>query len=576
MLKRNLFLACVIMIMTTVLAPVFGRGQGAGGAASTGYTPPPPPEGFPAKGFTKFAKPVTIHFAQSVDPTDKTLPAGDAIDNSQFTRFMTQNFNVNFKADWTAASGDDYNQKVTLAIASNNLPDAMVVNQSQFLKAYQAGQLKDITGLWKANVSEDTNYYATPQVLAQATFDGKLWAIPGAQVGDDGIHVMMIRKDWLDKLRLPVPRTVEDVHKTAKAFIDAGLAKVGITGPAKGGKVSANFFESGTNMHGFDFLFQAMDAWPGYWLLDQAGKVQYGTNTPETRRALSTLAAWFKEGLLDPEIGVRQDSSELINSGQAGIFNGSWWTIGYGTTSAWKNDPSMDWQGYPIYDDKGKWNLHYPVLGNSYLIINKKASDDVVKAIITNKNVYLRYETIFDIAVNVNWYPLRHLINDTTLGTIEYDLYRDILEGTAKREDYNIPTSPNPAYKYYYTNWDTVVQNTLEAAPGYVKGTPRGQPYPISWWNQNGQSFPRTYSIVNGDRAFITMQPDKKVFSLVYGVATDTLERRYQNLKALEDEMFFRIITGQESISYFDTFVSRWKAEGGDQITAEIQALPRN
>jgi multiple sugar transport system substrate-binding protein/putative aldouronate transport system substrate-binding protein len=80
---------------------------------------------------------------------------------------------------------------------------------------------------------------------------------------------------------------------------------------------------------------------------------------------------------------------------------------------------------------------------------------------------------------------------------------------------------------------------------------------------------------MNGNRVFSTMEADKKVYSLVYGLATDTLERRYQNLKALEDEMFLKIITGQESIGYFDTFVSRWKAEGGDQIIAEIQALIR-
>ncbi|MNJ49553.1 hypothetical protein D3C77_447910 [compost metagenome] len=52
---------------------------------------------------------------------------------------------------------------------------------------------------------------------------------------------------------------------------------------------------------------------------------------------------------------------------------------------------------------------------------------------------------------------------------------------------------------------------------------------------------------------------------------TKTMEKRWSNLSKLEYETFSKIIVGQEPISAFDEFVTKWKAQGGDQITKEIQ-----
>jgi hypothetical protein len=53
------------------------------------------------------------------------------------------------------------------------------------------------------------------------------------------------------------------------------------------------------------------------------------------------------------------------------------------------------------------------------------------------------------------------------------------------------------------------------------------------------------------------------------------MEKKWTNLKKLEDEIFLKIILGTEPVEAFDTFVERWKAEGGDEITAEVQATRR-
>ena len=47
--------------------------------------------------------------------------------------------------------------------------------------------------------------------------------------------------------------------------------------------------------------------------------------------------------------------------------------------------------------------------------------------------------------------------------------------------------------------------------------------------------------------------------------------KKWANLKKKEDEVFLKIIIGDSDISAFDTFVTEWNAEGGEEITAEVQ-----
>ncbi|PAF13043.1 hypothetical protein CHH61_24855, partial [Shouchella clausii] len=78
----------------------------------------------------------------------------------------------------------NYDQKVSLAIASNDLPDAMIVGPVELRQMYEAGQLADLTEVYEQYASpaikrilESTNGLAKESV----TFDGKMMAIPSVQ-----------------------------------------------------------------------------------------------------------------------------------------------------------------------------------------------------------------------------------------------------------------------------------------------------------------------------------------------------------------------------------------------------------
>ena len=82
-------------------------------------------------------------------------------------------------------------------------------------------------------------------------------------------------------------------------------------------------------------------------------------------------------------------------------------------------------------------------------------------------------------------------------------------------------------------------------------------------WNTDNTNFGRLYSLLMGSSAVEEASEEgivNKVYSITY-TQTETMERKWTNLKK------------KEPIEAFDTFVEEWNAEGGAEITEEVQAL---
>src|SRR5262245_25103745 len=62
--------------------------------------------------FGKYPETITLSYGKEVDPTDKSLPAGDSPENNQYSRYVKDNLNIDTKVSWQAATGTNYEQKV--------------------------------------------------------------------------------------------------------------------------------------------------------------------------------------------------------------------------------------------------------------------------------------------------------------------------------------------------------------------------------------------------------------------------------------------------------------------------------
>ncbi len=513
--------------------------------------------------FGKYKEPITIRIAQEVDATD-VIPEGQTATDNQYTRYVKENMNIDVEVVWQAASGNDFDQKVNMSIAAGDLPDILVVGEAQYRSIIDSGLAADLT--------ESYNVYASDTVktmidktegksLTAVTVDDKMMALPGVQVEMDGYNLLWIRQDWLDKLGLEAPKTIQDIYDVGKAFVDnkmGGEDTIGLLGPTSGNILYHNFLNSANGTYTLDGMFAAFKSYPGMWIKDKDGKAVYGSLTAETKTALETLAKMYKDGILDQELGTRKDAGEAFKSGQAGMFFGPWW-MGYGgIKDAVVNDPSASWVAYATpLTEEGTWE---PRLGAStieYTIVNKDFDHPEAAMLLTNYLV--RDEKDMDTtSLGASYYPARSVLAALDECTYSVEVLREYL---------NTGTTPE---------YDSALYKLLDADLSTVKET-KLEPYDdmrIEFWDPENDNFNRMMSLLNGSGCVVDAEKNltvNKVYSLLYS-QTETMEKRWTNLKKIEDEIFLKIILGTASIDEFDALVQEWKDQGGAKITEEVQA----
>ena len=401
------------------------------------------------------------------------------------------------------------------------------------------------------------------------TYDGVFVGLPNVTVQTDGVYVMFIRQDWLDELNLEVPQTISDVEEVAKAFMESGKSpRYAIAGVGQGQRSYANFLESGSKTQGFDAVYAANDAYPGFFYYDENDELIYGTNTQETRDTLEILARWYNEGLINPELGMSTngDESAGIKEGTCGITFGPWWYLGYGNGDSFKNDPTADWQAYPLYTNDGEWNVHMKDVGTTYTMINKNASEDVQKAAVIANNVLVRDESIFDTSVAIGWYPQRNVMAAADECEYEYEALMSIIKGESTVEDYQIG---GEKYTTLYKNMANDAATLSEVISEDYDGSDILHVTDCDVMTNNGQ-FNRFYAILVGDRPYATIEPDNKVYSELY-YTIDGMDAYWTQVSDLEDQTILQMITGAKSVDEWDQFCADWHAQGGDQILQLVE-----
>lgn len=511
--------------------------------ATDGENITPPAEEEPTDPFGKYAEPVTISIGKGVPADDNTLPAGDTVENNQFTRYFEEKLNLKFKADWITATGDSYDQKMALAISSNDLPVAMVVSEKELRAMVRAGQLADLTEVYEQYVSPQVRemYDRTNgKALANATFDGKLMALPNLNVDEDGIQLLWIRQDWLDNLGLQPPQTVDELEEIARAFVEDD--------PDQNGKPDT-FGLIGDRLFAFGPLYSAYNAYPFTWLKDDAGNVSYGTTAPEMKQALAKLRVFYEKGLLDKEFAIRQDTMEIINGGRAGMFMFGSWAMPQALYESVQNDPNAVWEAYLLpLDSKGEFTGIPKPLSSEYFVVRKGFSNP--EAIVKYLNLYNKImndpdmdsqemEQLHGNGVNHVYYPLRSTFAQPQVVSRGAAIINQVLNGEAQESELGI-------YNSIYEHVRTELAN-----PGQDAG---------AWRNANAW--------LKGGGALGL--PMNKLYS-AFTSQTKSMELRWAALEKMESEMIANIIMGRAPLDSFDAFVDEWMKSGGEQIIKEIE-----
>lgn len=560
-MKRKSYLAVLLAcaMAVTGLAGCGGNDSGKKDTSAAGDNLPVDEEGNPGP-FGKYKEPVTVEIVQSINPT-LPIPEGESATDNYYTRYVKENMNIDTKVKWSASNAD-YTQKLNLAIASNDLPDILVVNEQELRKMVKSDMLENLTDYYDTYASDiiKDNINATDgKALEAATFDGKLYALPNVQAEADGYNNMWIRMDWLEKLNLEVPTTIEELETVAKAFVDnqmGGEDTIGILGPTVNNRLYNDFISSTNNMNNLDGIFQAYKSWPGFWIEGEDGKAVYGSTTQETKAALGELQKMYQDGILDQEIGVRKDADEAWKGGKAGILFSPWWN-GYNVKDGLANDPEADWQAFagPLAED-GQWYPKQGGVGGSFCVVRKGYEHPEAAFVL---NSFLRRDEgkfAAETKLDAGYYPGRVVITPYDECSFSVEALR------AKMDGEEVPEYDPINYKLLDHDFETLEQ-CLQPPYDDLR---------IGSWDQTPTDFGRLYSLLKGYECVVDAKEEgivNQTYSLIYS-QTETMEKKWANLKKKEDEVFLKIIIGEASLDDFDTFVKEWKAEGGDEITAEV------
>ncbi|MDI6618765.1 MAG: extracellular solute-binding protein [Clostridiales bacterium] len=489
----------------------------------------------------------------------QNLNSGETQTNNLYVKEASKRLNIDYQFPIDMKGGPAASDKMNLMIASNDILDVMTVGYNQFLTMQKSDMLQDLTNAYNdyaAPAVKDCYKSDNGQALKQVTKDGKLYGLPTMGCLHNSDPEIWLRQDWLDKLKLKAPTTLDELMPILKAFIendpdgDGKKDTVGLAGQESFANETAQTFS-------YDAIFDTYKSYVKTWLKDSNGSVVYGSITPETKTALSKLHDMYAQGLLPKDFAITKSdqANQLVASGKAGAFFGPWWSGWSPLTDSIKNNPKADWKAYVLKDVDGKYNAKQELPVSSVAVLKKgfKYPEALVKSI----NFYYQIQLDDPSLVGGDPYNGKNPMPDWGSMPVALGLWRadSVLRDHQGMEAYAAGTTPavTPSkqnQKYY-----------SDVAANWKKG--------LSYLKSNPDSFGDAFS------RFVGVQPieDAKtnpIYSVFYG-QTPTMEKKKANLDKIETQAMLDIIVGDKSVDTFDSFVKQWKSMGGDEITKEVQ-----
>ncbi|WP_110931886.1 extracellular solute-binding protein [Paenibacillus bouchesdurhonensis] len=496
----------------------------------------------------KYDPPVDITAWRYTESTYK-YENNDTIEDNIYTRTYLSDLGINLKYAWTVPV-EQFDQKMNVSIASGDLPDIMWLKNKQLTDLAENDMLYDLTDLFEKYASP-----ITKEIMLQdeasfntAKIGGRLMAIPHTSSAVDGLPIMYVRTDWLEKLGLPEPQTMQDALAIAEAFTKNdpdGNGKNDTFGLAltKTFLTDAHFGTSG--------FFSGYHVNPGKWVKDESGQLVYGSIQPGVKDALQQLQDLYAQGMLDREFGVKDRAkvTESVASGKVGLFYGSMSAPLSIIQQNVDNDPNAEWKAIPLVsvDDKKATPIGKMPITRYYGVSkDSKHPEAIIKLLNFSMQGYdpeaAQENSKFGITdTNIPVYLYSLISADPAKKNLNAHL------NTMNALESNDPSQLSVEEKGYY---DRIVD---------YRGGNRA-----NWGTERVFGSPSSFDVIDH-----YVQEDNYIFDAFYGAPTPTMVEKLATLEKMEEEVFTKIIMGQ-SLDSFDKFVEDWKKLGGEQISKEV------
>lgn len=502
----------------------------------------------------KYETPIEVTVAFASDPAN-TFLEGDSWENNSWTRGYEKELGIKTKVVWTA-DNKQFDQKVNVCIASDDVPDILRLNVDQttnmklfslLMKSEIIADLTDIYEQYATPLTKDIAMRDGGTNLSAITLKDKLMAIPDCNSSIDGLPVLWVRTDWLTKLNLPEPKTMQDVLKISEAFTK--------NDPDANGKDDtfglALQKDLMGGLAGLDGFFAAYHAYPSTWLKDSSGNLVNGAIQPEVKTVLGVLQNMYKAGQIDREFGVKDGGkvAESLTSGQIGMEFGEMWNPLWPLNAGKEKNKDLDWRAYPIPSIDGEVATPACKVGNVAIAVVSKKAKNPEAAI---KMVNLFTDKLFSNHPNHEQYGNREGIELHKPAIVQMWPSNKNLENYRAYQGAqatNDTSKFNPEQKLVYDTMLKFINNGDVSGWGYSRVFGKDSSFKIIDQYVTNKSF---------------------IINKFHGAPTETMSKKQSILDKMQLEVFTKIIMNTSPVDEFDKFVSNWKNMGGDQIVAEV------
>ena len=483
----------------------------------------------------------------------KEFTKGETNQDNVHDRWMLETLGMKHKDTWYPAGADQYKQQLQLALTSGEkLPDFVfvptdpvltnqLIDSEQFIPVDELFE-KYASPIWKEHAASN------PELWYPFTKDGKKWNLPILEYTDNDDTLLWLREDWMQKLNLEAPKTIAELEVIMDKFKNEnpdGLAPKDVYPLAISLKNNTN-----TWMGGLDWLFGAYGTVQEQWNKDANGNLEYGSVNPGAKQALAKLKEWMGKSYIHPDTALWDEgkSAEIWTKGNAGVLPGANWVPDWPAPDLLNNVPGSQYKAYPIpAGPNGLIGTKWQNSGvNSSFMINKDAKHP--EAIILYYN-----------------YLLENLADPAVGSPYEY--------GFAQGYDWDIvdgqPTNDKEKIKDFFDKFPYItgparipglyMETLVKLAGGEKAETP---------YEKQQETFRKPE---NWYAAKVVMdQIDIRKQNYFTGAATPTMIEKWNLLRQSELETFNKIIYGKLPVDAFDEFVDNWNANGGEQVTKEV------